>query len=954
MFCFMMRAPLPILLFSSVVFSTTTRAQVMEVDTTWWMTDGNVRAIAEDTAHQRVVIGGDFQRLIPPYNTAHGGVVYLASGIMRQNDVRPDDRVRCVLPDGAGGWYIGGDFMQVDGVFRQHVAHVQADGSLAPWNPVVNGVVNAMAIKGDTMYIGGSFTVVNGQPKSNLAAVRLSTGANVLWAPFANDQVRTLVIDAGELFIGGDFTTVGGQARNRIAVYSIATHALLPWSADMDGPVHVIRFAPYGVLVGGDFVTVNGVARSRLASFNRTTAALNAWNPGPNGIVRCMQVDGANIYIGGDFTMINASPREHLALVHSGGGLSSLWVNDTDDSVYSMRLVGSGTLLIGGQFNMVSGIPRPRAAALVTQGGTQPWLLPWAPAGDGTVRCMEVVGTNVYLGGGFDTLGVARRHVAMLDASSGQPLAWNEGVNGSVHALLITDQRTFIGGDFDSTGVASTLRSNLAAFENSTGALSAWNPGTNGWVRCLAHYDGQVYAGGSFSYAGGVGRNGFAQIDAGSGANGALDIGVGPDVMHTINDTLYLGGLIFGVNGVNRRSLASIKLPSGSLTAFNPWVVHDDIFPIELDHITSTGGRLYFSGEFTTVDGQPRRNYGCTNTTAGADLGWDPGFHTPSGPLAISGGLVFVAAAEELGTGIALRAVDRMAGDMTGASLVMDTTGTCMIATASGDLFMGGSFTSVDGRAVAHLVRVKLTPTLRVRAFLQGPFDPGTQLMNNNLGQLAAIPLTEPYTGLGYVHAGGGGGEVAPASINPASGTNAIVDWVLIELRSASDPSVVVASQSALLQRDGDVVSHDLGPLLPFGPDPAGLFHIAIRHRNHLGAMTAAPMDIGGNALADFAASGADTYGTDAVLSDPYFSLLRAGDTNFDGELKYVGAGNDRDPILLRVGGTTPNGTVIGYFNEDVTLNGISQYVGSFNDRDLILQNVGGLVPTATRTQQLP
>lgn len=37
-----------------------------------------------------------------------------------------------------------------------------------------------MAIKAGTMHVGCSFTVVNGQPKSNLAAVRISTGANAL------------------------------------------------------------------------------------------------------------------------------------------------------------------------------------------------------------------------------------------------------------------------------------------------------------------------------------------------------------------------------------------------------------------------------------------------------------------------------------------------------------------------------------------------------------------------------------------------------------------------------------------------------------------------------------------------------------------------------------------------------------------------------------------------------
>ncbi|HMQ77770.1 MAG TPA: hypothetical protein PKE21_16880, partial [Flavobacteriales bacterium] len=73
-----------------------------------------------------------------------------------------------------------------------------------------------------------------------------------------------------------------------------------------------------------------------------------------------------------------------------------------------------------------------------------------------------------------------------------------------------------------------------------------------------------------------------------------------------------------------------------------------------------------------------------------------------------------------------------------------------------------------------------------------------------------------------------------------------------------------------------------------------------------------------------------------------------------NGQVKYAGGGNDRDPILVRVGGTVPTNTANGYFPEDVNLNGQVKYTGSANDRDPILVNIGGSVPTAVRTQQLP
>ncbi|MFN3875393.1 MAG: hypothetical protein ACK4L7_05740, partial [Flavobacteriales bacterium] len=78
------------------------------------------------------------------------------------------------------------------------------------------------------------------------------------------------------------------------------------------------------------------------------------------------------------------------------------------------------------------------------------------------------------------------------------------------------------------------------------------------------------------------------------------------------------------------------------------------------------------------------------------------------------------------------------------------------------------------------------------------------------------------------------------------------------------------------------------------------------------------------------------------------------GDATFNGVLKYVGEGNDRDPILVRIGGTVPTAAVSGYHPEDVNIDGVVKYVGEGNDRDPILLNIGGSLPTNTRSGQLP
>ena len=207
---------------------------------------------------------------------------------------------------------------------------------------------------------------------------------------------------------------------------------------------------------------------------------------------------------------------------------------------------------------------------------------------------------------------------------------------------------------------------------------------------------------------------------------------------------------------------------------------------------------------------------------------------------------------------------------------------------------------------------------------------------------------------MGYAHSGGGGGETVAGGILATTGNNAIVDWVLVELRNSANSAQVLASRSALLQRDGDVVDVD-GTSGVFFNRPPGSYFVAVRHRNHLGLMSASAVALTGTTISvNFTLSRTLTFGTAARKDVSGVQVMWAGNVVFDTQLKYAGTNNDRDPILSRIGGVVPTATLAGYFVEDVNLSGVVQYTGGGNDRDPILVNIGGVVPTATRAQQLP
>lgn len=255
---------------------------------------------------------------------------------------------------------------------------------------------------------------------------------------------------------------------------------------------------------------------------------------------------------------------------------------------------------------------------------------------------------------------------------------------------------------------------------------------------------------------------------------------------------------------------------------------------------------------------------------------------------------------------------------------------------------------------------------LLVKVLLQGALFhssiPG--IMKDSLRFGNYIPLNDPYTGSGnprFAHAGVGGAVSTTMGVLSANvGTNdAIVDWVFVELRSAVNSSVVLETRAALLQRDGDVVSPADGtsPLAIQGTAGNSYF-VAIKHRNHLGVMTAATVTLTLSGITvDFRLmSDTDVYnftspfsydGHEMVLVDGGFKALWAGNVNADGKVKYEGLDNDLGAILAEVLSFGANTSAfynydlaLGYFFGDVDMDGKVKYQGVSDDTGFVFVNI--------------
>ncbi|MDW8438564.1 MAG: T9SS type A sorting domain-containing protein [Chloroherpetonaceae bacterium] len=272
-----------------------------------------------------------------------------------------------------GRLYVGGRFTTAGGNSANNIAWWDGTTWSAVGSGSNNGVsggsspsVNALAVYGGDLYVGGSFTTAGGTPVNNIARWNGSAWSAVGTSP--NDGVSggilALASYNGELYAGGLFTTAGGNPANSIARWNGSA-----WNAVGSGsnngvggslPLVNTLSEHYGELyVGGIFSTAGGVPANNIARWNGS-----AWNAvgsgGGNGTgggsisgnVSCSVVYGDHLFFGGDFTLVNiggspvASSRIARWTVSSGADAGDAYTISGDGS-HSFLTTGVRIVFLG-------------------------------------------------------------------------------------------------------------------------------------------------------------------------------------------------------------------------------------------------------------------------------------------------------------------------------------------------------------------------------------------------------------------------------------------------------------------------------------------------------------------------------------------------------------------------------------------------------------------------------
>ena len=730
-------------------------------------TDNTINAIAVDGSGN-MYVGGQFAIAgeTPASNIAKwNGVTWSALG------GGVSSSVYAIAISGTGEVYAGGYFQLADGIHAGSgegssytggitVNNIAKWSSADGWSSLGTGTdvgvcggtsyVDAIAISGSDVYVGGDFKYAGGTSSdgnthtsggtsvSNIAKWNSTDGWSALGAGVSggdNPHVFALAINGGSLYVGGRFTSPGSNIAKWDGTWSTL-------GVGVSGTVNAIGISGTDLYAGGQFLTAGGITVRNIAKWNGAN-----WSALGDGVgdwgVKSISISGTSLYAGGSFLSAGGSIANYIAK-WNGTSWSSLGdgVNNGVGSEVNAIAINGTDVYAGGGFHSAGVLSVNRMAKWSTTGSSWSAVSSGSNGTDGTVRCIAINGTDVYIGGSFTAVSdgtVSASHIAKWNGSNWSALGG--GMGNDVYAIAISGSNVYAGGNFNTLGDGTTSAQYIAIWNGTTwaelggGVAGGWD-GT--CVYAIAIRGSDVYVGGNFLTAGGTTVNGIAKWS--SSAWSAMGLGVNNSVLTiAINGTgdVYAGGYFTEAGGISASKIA--KWNGSAWSALGDGV-NNSVYKIAISGIdVYAGGDFLYSGG--TYDGDGIYTGGGTtvnyiakwNGSSWSALG--TGMDNSVNAIAISGSDIYACGYFKNAGGASASRIAKWSGSAWSSldNGVSNGVYAMAICSAEGKLYLGGDFSILNNSIGAFNVGTLQDPSnpLPVELFSFTAYPEGASIVLN-------------------------------------------------------------------------------------------------------------------------------------------------------------------------------------------------------------------------------
>lgn len=258
--------------------------------------------------------------------------------------------------------YVGGNFT---------TAGTNAAASIAKWSSNhwvgvgqgVDNVVRAIGFSGSNVYAAGDFTTATNSDGGTIAACHVARWDGGSWSPVGlgvDGEVDAVAVSGTNVYVGGWFINASNSDGTTVLANRVAMWDGVRWRAlgsGIEGGVSALVISGSNIYVGGLFKIAGGIAATNVARWDGNTwSALdvglidpaNAYESG----VSALAMYGGDLYAAGTFTMAGNLPVNRIAR-WDGKAWASLG-SGANAGVNALAFLGSD-LYAGGYFTTAGG-----------------------------------------------------------------------------------------------------------------------------------------------------------------------------------------------------------------------------------------------------------------------------------------------------------------------------------------------------------------------------------------------------------------------------------------------------------------------------------------------------------------------------------------------------------------------------------------------------------------------